>query len=709
MATNFPNSPSNGDTHTFGGVTYTYNSTRGVWTAAASGGGSSTFVGLSDTPTNFTNAGGKSVAVNSGATALEFVDASSGSGVINYTNFAAFPGSPSEGDLAYAEDTNALYIYNGAAWDRISSGANETPEFSTSPNSSYFLATDGTATTVTVAATDPEGFDITYSHDTSPSNQTQATITNSGGTFTITPTTTPSNAGSFNLRFKASDGVHVSSKVSEFTLGFTEEWFGEYYESSTGLYTSQMAIDSDDNIYIVGDRNTGSGSVGRITKINKYGTLKWTKLLESTETNATSTNFQSIAIDSNDNIYVGGAYVGSPNAAIVIKYNTSGTVQWAKKLVSSGGTYSFFDKVNHIAVSPDDTTIVLKYQHVSGVVAGGRGHSLHALNSSGTIQWSKVLGQTDANDWFGGAGHVIAPHDTSSAWYIQHPSFRYSIPYTDSTNRDAAGVATQFSDGSFWHASYQNQATWHVNGVEGACSSLGRGTAAGINEFSYLLYKPEHNIAGDMLGLWGSHYGGYSVGMTAPNFTALAMRVWYGQSANEPDIYVDGSHRPTTDSTSIYAGFGIKYSSTSSTVGYQAAIIQYNKSTPSTSSWLGTLSFPSSTNGNGIYAKNVLVTSSGKLLCLFQLYEAGVSTQSFGIMSMDPSSVPATNTTLGLNSDITWTTGTPTNITSNSAYDYSSSTNSTGSTVTNDSNWAGSSLTNTTGTATLTSDFEDLS
>ena len=37
MATNFPDSPSNGTTHTFGGTTYTYNSTKGVWTAPGSG------------------------------------------------------------------------------------------------------------------------------------------------------------------------------------------------------------------------------------------------------------------------------------------------------------------------------------------------------------------------------------------------------------------------------------------------------------------------------------------------------------------------------------------------------------------------------------------------------------------------------------------------------------------------------------------------
>ena len=45
------------------------------WTNKGSGGGSSTFVGLTDTPSAFTGEGGKVVKVNTGATALEFDDA----------------------------------------------------------------------------------------------------------------------------------------------------------------------------------------------------------------------------------------------------------------------------------------------------------------------------------------------------------------------------------------------------------------------------------------------------------------------------------------------------------------------------------------------------------------------------------------------------------------------------------------------------------
>ncbi len=51
MATNFPNSPSNGATHTFGGTTYTYNSTKGVWKASADA------MAVSDTPPSSPEAG----------------------------------------------------------------------------------------------------------------------------------------------------------------------------------------------------------------------------------------------------------------------------------------------------------------------------------------------------------------------------------------------------------------------------------------------------------------------------------------------------------------------------------------------------------------------------------------------------------------------------------------------------------------------------
>ena len=157
MALNFPDSPSNGDT--FSG--FVYNSSRGVWNSTAG---------------------------ESGA-------------VISYANLAAFPSSGNTvGDYAFATNTKALYVWDGAEWDRVSTGNNETPRLTTTPASTLELNSDGSTSQLVMAASDPEGFPITYSSDTNPASPNQITgLTNSGGTFTFTPSTNQAHAGSFKI------------------------------------------------------------------------------------------------------------------------------------------------------------------------------------------------------------------------------------------------------------------------------------------------------------------------------------------------------------------------------------------------------------------------------------------------------------------------------------------------------------------------------
>lgn len=92
------------------------------------GGGASAFTGLTDTPAAFTGQGGKAVAVNSGATALEFVDfPSGGSGTVEailsstVTLAADFTGVSGWTTVtAWASvNTNDLGAYSAAAQDRL--------------------------------------------------------------------------------------------------------------------------------------------------------------------------------------------------------------------------------------------------------------------------------------------------------------------------------------------------------------------------------------------------------------------------------------------------------------------------------------------------------------------------------------------------------------------------------------------------------------
>ena len=76
--------------------------------------------------------------------------------------------SANAGTLGFAEDSDKLYIHTGQGWFNIAI-INTTPIFTASPSASYDLASDatayknGTATVITLAARDSEGFPVTFS------------------------------------------------------------------------------------------------------------------------------------------------------------------------------------------------------------------------------------------------------------------------------------------------------------------------------------------------------------------------------------------------------------------------------------------------------------------------------------------------------------------------------------------------------------------
>ena len=96
----------------------------------------------------------------------------------SFANSASFPASGNIGEIIVDQATGTLHVWKGSKWDRVASGPDAGLTFTTEAQSSYVLASDGTATTVTVAASDPEGFPVTYSYDVLPANQSQATIVN---------------------------------------------------------------------------------------------------------------------------------------------------------------------------------------------------------------------------------------------------------------------------------------------------------------------------------------------------------------------------------------------------------------------------------------------------------------------------------------------------------------------------------------------------
>jgi len=154
------------------------------------------------------------------------------------TTYASIDNLPltgnSAGDMAYVSSNNRLYINNGTGWYNIAL-VNTNPSITSvqdanSNTTPFTLATDGTATVITITASDPEDVPLTYSYSV-----TSGSLTNGGGTtatvtqgtgsntnqFTVTPTTTSAYAGSFTLTFTASDGINQATSANLFSLAFS--------------------------------------------------------------------------------------------------------------------------------------------------------------------------------------------------------------------------------------------------------------------------------------------------------------------------------------------------------------------------------------------------------------------------------------------------------------------------------------------------------
>lgn len=152
------------------------------------------------------------------------------------------------------------------------------------------------------------------------------------------------------------------------------------YDNSQENFINNIAIDASGNTYMCGYESS-SGNNCLIMKLNSSGVIQWQKKL------SLSSMFGfNIKLDSNRNVYV----LCSNNT--IIKYNTSGTLQWQKKLTTSSsfnnmdvdssgniylGSFNAFMKLN--------SSGVIQYQYINNAITGSNFDSVIKLDGNGNI------------------------------------------------------------------------------------------------------------------------------------------------------------------------------------------------------------------------------------------------------------------------------------------------------------------------------------
>ena len=377
MSINFPDSPIDGQEAVLANNTWMYSTSKSAW-----------------------------LRVNRGVDTPLSVDV--------YANISELPLSGvNAGQQAFVESSNALYISNGSGWYSISL-VNTNPSITAVEDASanttpFTLATDGTATVITITAADPEDVPLTYSYTVSSGSLNGSTVSQADNVFTITPHA--SNATTFDLTFTATDGINTAtSGANSFTLTFSIDWTTVTEEASLNTsgagsqFGLNVGIDESGSSIVASSSETPKGAAYVFTRSGTTWSQDAKLVPNNYSTDAGVGSGDSVCI-SKDGTYVvlGGIYdstnVTYGGGAHVFVYASGSWSEQARLDASDAGSLSMPRFGSSVAIDGDNDTLA---------VGAADSKAVYVFTRSGTT-WSEEQKITPTHagnvtaDMFGGS------------------------------------------------------------------------------------------------------------------------------------------------------------------------------------------------------------------------------------------------------------------------------------------------------------------
>ena len=453
-------------------------------------------------------------------------------GTEDYSSIDSLGVGTTIGETAFVEGSNRLYLWNGSGWYNIAL-INTTPTWDSGgqPAGAYELSADSpqTATTITLAALDPEGFPVSYNYITGGSMDSIATISQDSSVFTITPKTSTQapNGGTGSITFRATDGINILPQVSSFTLNFITAIENSKY---TIMHVNAIAA-SDNNNITDSSTNNLTTTVNGTTSASTFSPYRGGGYSTSFYSqNVSRLDIASMpAIGSGDcsiecwvkinsqawnGIISRGAYVSSGTFSLSTRSGDSEiTLVWNGSIYTTSGANININEWNWIQVVRSSGTITI---YVNGI---SRKSVSNSANISSTSNY--IIGRVDTFDYFGGQirdlristsarsssdGLAKLEVDSDTTFLSCHLPYRaYSTPSVVSnsySNNPSSTTINSFSPYDYEeYSATDNGGSIFVDNLSSSTDSVSctLGSAIGTGDFSISgwFYPPEIHGSGN--------------------------------------------------------------------------------------------------------------------------------------------------------------------------------------------------------------------
>ena len=420
------------------------------------------------------------------------------------------------------------------------------------------------------------------------------------------------------LRWTATGGIGFQDSATDSS--------GNVYV--TGLYVNSSLLMYDTNGLLVRTLSNSGGYDGFTAKYTSSGTLLWT----ARHVGPGTTYPVGVAVDSSGNVYAGGTWdgasvtlfsageassntfgtTGGQTDGYIVKYNSSGIVQWSVKIVcssyDSGGMSLKTDSSGNVYSVGVNVFAAPTFYNANGTTGGSlawggttEGMWLAKWNSSGTFQWALRFVTGDLNTSAG-----VLSIDSSANLYV---SSAYDSTLTLKNTGDGT-AATMTNSGSYdaFLVKYSSAGSYIWNArVGGTGSSDDIANAIDGSGNVYIMGRYTGTIiiytSGESSNVTLTNSGGYDNFIA--KYTSAGVLLWatrIASTGNEfhkgisvdsaGNVYAHSSYEATVTFFNVGGGTG----GTLSNVGSDAYLAKYT--TSGTFVWAARITGSGSDNAN---------------------------------------------------------------------------------------------------------------